>query len=139
MNYLSHLFVFIAGFVVSWVIRTLSIVKHKKESKSLKGFLERELLIKETMQKEHNFLQNNAAANILESKNKLTQAEELIRQMDHDIILLQKSNEETEALLAKGEPAIYDLKMKLIDAHNNLARFKAQHAASVQRSLKQTS
>jgi hypothetical protein len=46
--------------------------------------------------------------------------------MDADILLLQKSNEETEALLAKGEPAINELKLKLIEANNTIARYKAQ-------------
>ena len=46
--------------------------------------------------------------------------------LDQDILLLQKSNEETEALLQEGLPAIHELKLKLIEAHNTIARFKAQ-------------
>jgi hypothetical protein len=46
--------------------------------------------------------------------------------MDNDILLMQKSNEETEALLEKGEPAIHELKLKLIEANNTIARYKAQ-------------
>ena len=56
---------------------------------------------------------------------KLKQAEDLIKIMDGDILLLQKSNEETEALLAKGEPAVHELKLKLIEANNVIARYKS--------------
>ena len=47
--------------------------------------------------------------------------------MDGDILLLQKSNEETEALLAEGEPALHEMKLKLIEATNTIARYKAQY------------
>jgi hypothetical protein len=46
--------------------------------------------------------------------------------MDSDILLLQKSNEETEALFKAGEPVIHSLKLKLIEANNTIARYKAQ-------------
>lgn len=138
MDYIFISIAFVAGFAVAFILRTITIAALKKENKSLKGLLESERLIKDTMQKEHSFLQRTAAANFLDTKEKLMKAEALILQMDNDILLLQKSNEETEALLAKGEPALYELKMKLIEANNTLARFKAQHTAPSLRSLKQT-
>ena len=63
---------------------------------------------------------------MLTTKIKLKSAEDLIKIMDNDILLMQKSNEETEALLAKGEPAIHELKLKLIEANNIISRYKAQ-------------
>ncbi len=46
--------------------------------------------------------------------------------MDESLVLLQKDNEETEKLLKAGQPLIHDLKMKLIEANNTIARYKAQ-------------
>ena len=45
--------------------------------------------------------------------------------MDESLVLLQKDNEETEKLLKAGQPLIHDLKMKLIEANNTIARYKA--------------
>ena len=56
----------------------------------------------------------------------MKEAHDLNKQMDSDILLLQKSNEETEALLKAGEPVIHSLKVKLIEANNTIARYKAQ-------------
>lgn len=123
--YIYILIGFVAGFVIAWVIQLIAILKLKKENKSAKGLLESEKLIKENAQKENNYLLQSADASILTTKAKLKQAEDLIRIMDGDILLLQKSNEETEALLAKGEPAIHELKLKLIEANNVIARYKS--------------
>ena len=117
---------FIVGFVAAWIIQLIAIQKIKKENKSVKGLLESEKLIKETAQKENYFLLQNADAALLTTKVKLKSAEDLIKIMDTDILLMQKSNEDTEALLAKGEPAIHELKLKLIEANNVIARYKAQ-------------
>ena len=117
---------FVVGFVCAWLLQLITIQKIKKENKSVKGLLESEKLIKENAQKENYFLLQNADAALLKTKNKLKSAEDLIKIMDNDILLMQKSNEETEALLAKGEPAIYDLKLKLIDANNIIARYRGQ-------------
>lgn len=125
MNFYIYLgAAFAGGFLIAWLIRTSGIAKRKKENKSLKGLLESERLMKETTQKENTFLlRSSDSLSIV--KDKLKKAEDLIKIMDEDILLLQKSNEETEALLAKGEPALYDLKMKLIEANNTIARFKS--------------
>lgn len=81
--------------------------------------------MKETTQKENTFLLRSSDS-INAVKDKLKKAEDRIRIMDNDILLLQKSNEETESLLANGEPALYDMKMKLIEANNTIARIKSQ-------------
>jgi hypothetical protein len=46
--------------------------------------------------------------------------------MDNDILLLQKSNEETEKLLQTTEPELYNLKVKLLEANNTISRLKGQ-------------
>ena len=86
---------FIVGFVAAWIIQLIAIQKIKKENKSVKGLLESEKLIKETAQKENYFLLQNADAALLTTKLKLKSAEDLIKIMDTDILLMQKSNEET--------------------------------------------
>ncbi len=121
---------FIGGFLIAWLLKSLSVSKIKKENKSLKGLLESERLMKETTQKENTFLLRSTDS-VNAVKEKLKKAEELIRIMDNDILLLQKSNEETETLLANGEPALYDMKMKLIEANNTIARIKSQSLAKV--------
>lgn len=123
--YIYIIAAFIGGFLIAWIIQMITLSKLKKEYKSVKGLLESERLIKETMQKENNYLLQSADATLLTTKEKLRKAEELIRVMDTDILLLQKSNEETEDLLAKGEPALHELKLKLIEANNMIARYKA--------------
>jgi hypothetical protein len=120
---------FIGGFIVAFILQLLSINKLKKEHKSMQGLLESEKLKKETAQKENQFLIQSGDANLLNTKARLLQSEKMVKQMDADILLLQKSNEETEALLEKGEPAINDLKLKLIEANNTIARYKAQFGA----------
>ncbi len=123
--YIYILIGFVVGFIIAWIIQLITILKLKKENKSAKGLLESEKLIKENAQKGNNYLLQSADASILTTKAKLKQAEDLIKIMDTDILLLQKSNEETEALLAKGEPAIHELKLKLIEANNVIARYKS--------------
>lgn len=126
--YIYILIGFVAGFIIAWIIQLIAILKLKKEIKSAKGLLESEKLIKENAQKENNYLLKSADSSILTTKAKLKQAEDLIKIMDGDILLLQKSNEETEALLAKGEPAVHELKLKLIEANNVIARYKSTTA-----------
>jgi peptidoglycan hydrolase CwlO-like protein len=117
---------FAGGFIIAWVLQTLSMNKLKKEHKSMQGLLESEKLKKETAQKENQFLIQSGDAALLTTKQRLLDAQKQIKQMDSDILLMQRSNEETEALLAKGEPAVNELKLKLIDANNTIARYKAQ-------------
>jgi hypothetical protein len=116
----------VAGFIIAWVIQTITLMKLKKEYKSTQGLLESEKLRKETSQKENTFLTQSADATLLVTKEKLRKAEELVRIMDNDILLLQKSNEENESLFAKAEPALHEMKLKLIEANNNVARLKKQ-------------
>lgn len=117
---------FLIGFVIAWIIQVIRIAKVKKEYKSAAGLLESERLIRENMNKEHAFLMQSSEAALLKANEKLKASENLIRMMDTDILLLQKSNEETEALLQAGEPVIHEMKMKLIEANNTIARYKAQ-------------
>ena len=124
--YIYIIAAFIGGFLIAWFLRTMALHRLQKEYKSVEGRLESERLIKENMQKENNFLLQSADASLLVTRDKLSKAEELIRNMDHDILLLQKSNEETEALMEKGQPALHEMKMKLIEANNTIARYKAQ-------------
>ena len=127
MDIYSYVIVgFVVGFIIAWIIQLITIQKFKKENKSFRGLLESEKLIKENAQKENSFLLQSADASLLTTKIKLKGAQDTIRIMDNDILLLQKSNEETEDLLAKGEPAIHELKLKLIEANNIISRFKAQ-------------
>jgi hypothetical protein len=125
-SYIYIIAAFVGGFLLAFIIQLISIQKLKKEYKSAQGLLESERLKKETAQKENSFLIQSADTHLLTTKERLRKAEAIAKQMDADILLLQKSNEETEALLAKGEPAINELKLKLIEANNTIARYKAQ-------------
>ena len=117
---------FIGGFITAWLIRTITLIKTRKSQKSTEGYLESEKLMKETLQKENALLHRMKQGAELEFSKKLKEARDLNRILDQDILLLQKSNEETEALLETGQPALHELKLKLIDAYNTIARYKAQ-------------
>jgi hypothetical protein len=117
---------FIAGFLIAWIIRTISLFKLSRLKKSTDGYLESERLMKETLQKENMQLHQMKEVAELEFSRKLKQAEDLNKMMDENILLLQKSNEYTEALLQAGEPALHALKVKLIEANNTIARYKSQ-------------
>ena len=56
-----------------------------------------------------------------EYEKQLQAAQEAINLMNNDILLLQKNNEETEALLKAGNPEIHNLKLQLIEANNAIA------------------
>ena len=116
---------FVVGFILAFLIQLITIQKFKKENKSFRGLLESEKLIKENAQKENSFLLQSADASLLTTKIKLKGAQDTIRIMDNDILLLQKSNEETEDLFAKGEPEIHELKLKLLEANNIILRYKS--------------
>lgn len=124
ITYLYIGLAFIIGFVLAWLLQFGKISKINKELKSNQGLLESERLKKETAQKENAFLIQSSDAALLTTREKLRKANEIIKEMDNDILLLQKSNEETEDLLAKGEAAIPELKLKLIEANNTIARLK---------------
>lgn len=92
----------------------------------MQGFLESEKLMKETLQKENIQVHQLKQATELELHRKLKEAVDLTKMMDADILLLQKSNEETEAQLASAQPELHAIKLKLIEANNTIARYKAQ-------------
>jgi uncharacterized protein HemX len=117
---------FIAGFVLAWVLRTLQIQKIRKIHKSTEGLLESEKLMKEKLRKENQVVYQQKEIQEAEFSRKLKEAEQQNRVMDEDILLLQKHYEETEALLKAGQPEIHQLKLKLIEANNTIARYKAQ-------------
>jgi len=119
---------FLIGFGMAWLIQWNRLQKRGRELKSNSGYLESERLMKETLQKELAVVHQNKMAAELDLTQKLQAAEKTILQMDSDILLLQKSNEETEALLQAGQPEIHSLKIQLIEAQNTIARYKAQLA-----------
>ena len=98
----------------------------KKEKKSTEGFLESEKLIKETLRKENALAFQMKESVELELGQKLKEAQQQIKIMDEDILLLQKSNEETEEMLKLKQPEIHNLNIKLIEANNTISRLKGQ-------------
>lgn len=102
------------------------VVKLKKELNSTKGFLESEKLKKETLNKENQFVYQQKKFTEDELQSLSQEATDYKKFMDESLVLLQKDNEETEKLLKAGQPLIHDLKMKLIEANNTIARYKAQ-------------
>jgi septum formation inhibitor-activating ATPase MinD len=125
--YIYTFIAFIVGFVLAWLINTNKVSKLQKDLKSTQGLLESETLKKETAQKENKFLIQSSDAALMHTKELLKKSKETIQILDMDILLLQKSNEETEALLAKGESAIPELKLKLIEAQNTISRLKGNN------------
>jgi hypothetical protein len=117
---------FIVGFLLAWLLRTMIVVKLKKELNSTKGFLESEKLKKETLNKENQFVYQQKKFTEDELQSLTQEAIDYKKFMDESLVLLQKDNEETEKLLKAGQPLIHDLKMKLIEANNTIARYKAQ-------------
>ncbi len=118
---------FITGFIAAWILRTLSLIKTKKSFRNVNSLFETEKLRKELLQKEN--LQLHKMHDVTKAES-AAQVNKLIsdnKRIVEDILLLQKSNEETEALLKAGEPELYNLKMKLIEANNEIARYKAQN------------
>lgn len=117
---------FIIGFTAASIILLIKIMQLRKELKSTQGFLESERLVKETLRKENTmaFQMKESLENDLGSK--LKEAQTLLKIMDEDILLLQKSNEETEAMFKLTQPEMHQLKVKLIEANNTISRMKAQ-------------
>lgn len=114
------------GFAAGWIIQLFRIQKINKELKSIGGILESEKLIKETLRKENAMAFQMKETTELELTAKLKEAQSVIKMMDEDILLLQKSNEETEDLLKVTQPEVHQLKMKLIEANNTILRYKAK-------------
>ncbi len=95
-----------------------------KKLKSNAGYLESEKLIKETLQKELKTVYQARETVEQTLKQRLREAAVINKRMDEDILLLQKSNDETEALLKAGQPELHALKLQLIEANNTIARLK---------------
>jgi uncharacterized protein HemX len=114
------------GFAAAWVIQLGKLQRQQKELKSNRGFLESEKLMKENLQKELAVVHQHKMAAELDLGQKLQKAEKIIRQMDNDILLMQKSYEETEALLEAKQPEVHALKLQLLEAQNTIARLKAR-------------
>ena len=117
---------FIIGFGVAWILKTMEIQKLKRSENSLNGLLESERLVKETLRKESALAFQLKETIEADLGRKLKEAEYVIKEMDRDILLLQKSNEETEAMFRDKEPEIFELKKKLIEANNTISRMKGQ-------------
>jgi hypothetical protein len=128
LNIIYILLAFLAGFGLAWFLQWNKLQKQGRELKSNSGFLESERLMKETLQKELAVVHQNKMAAELDLSQKLQTAEKIIRQMDSDILLMQKSYEETEGLLKVTQPEVHALKLQLIDAQNNIVRLKARLA-----------
>ncbi|RYY47539.1 MAG: hypothetical protein EOO06_12365 [Chitinophagaceae bacterium] len=122
------IYIAVAAFVVGVILGALIIYfklgKLQKSLRSTDGFLESERLKKETLQKELNTVYQAKETIELTLTQRLKEAAILNKRMDEDILLLQKSNEETEALLKAGQPELHALKLQLIEANNSIARLK---------------
>ena len=117
---------FVVGFIVAFIIQLLAIMRLKKELKSTRGYLESERLMKENLKKENLSVYQLRQASEVDLIKKLQVAEALNKRLDEDILLLQKSNEETEQQLQVTQPELHSIKLKLIEAQNTIARYKAQ-------------
>ncbi len=114
------------GFTAAWMLQLQKLQRQQKELKSTGGFLESEKLMKKDLQKELAMVHQQKMAVELDLGQKLQKAEKIIRQMDSDILLMQKSYEETEALLQAKQPEVHALKLQLLEAQNTIARLKAK-------------
>ena len=125
-TYIIALACFGAGLLIALVIHLVIWAKLKKELRSTQGFLESEKLKKETLRRENDTLFGLRQSSESDLIKQLQEAKKLIKQMDEDILLLQKSNEETEAQLEITQPELHAIKLKFIEAQNTIARYKGQ-------------
>lgn len=125
-TYIFIAIAFVAGFAIAYIIQLIAITKLKRLHKSAEGYLESEKLMKETLQKENSHVHATKQTIEMELQKKINELVKLNKMMDTDILLLQKSNEETEAQLLAGQPELHSIKLKLIEANNTIARYKAQ-------------
>lgn len=114
------------GFSLAWIIRSITVAKLNKLLHNTEASWDREKLMKETAQKETAHAFTNFDIALIEWEKKLKTLEHRIEIMDNDILLLQKNNEETDALLKATNPELHQIKLQLIEANNTIARFKAQ-------------
>jgi hypothetical protein len=126
LTYIYLAIAFLVGFVAAWVFRTMLIFSLKKELKRTNGLLESERLVKETLRKESALAFQLKESSEAELGRQLQEAQHMLKMMDQDILLLQRNNEETEAFYQKSHPELHQLKLKLIEANNTIARMKAQ-------------
>jgi uncharacterized membrane-anchored protein YhcB (DUF1043 family) len=119
---------FVVGLLVGLLILYIRLAQVNKKLKSNAGFLESEKLIKETLQKELKSVYQAKDTMEQTLKQRLREAAVINKRMDEDILLLQKSNDETEALLQAGQPELHSIKLQLIEANNNIARLKGMLA-----------
>ena len=82
--------------------------------------------MKETLQKENSLLYQTKQRNENDLLKKLNEAQAIIKIQSQDILLLQQSNEKTEALMLAGLPGLNELKLKLLESNNTIARIKGQ-------------
>jgi len=119
---------FVSGLIIGLLILYIKMTSVQKKLKSSAGYLESEKLIKETLQKELKSVYQAKETIEQTLKQRLKEAAILNKRMDEDILLLQKSNDETEALLKAGQPELHALKLQLIEANNTVARLKGMLA-----------
>ena len=112
--------------VLTTIIALIKINSQLKKYKSSEGFLEQERRINETLKTENKQLHSQKELARQEFEDRIKELHRRMKRMDEDIILLQKSNEETEELLKAGMPVVHNLKIQLIEAQNTIARFKAR-------------
>ena len=115
---------FVLGGLLGAIIIYVRLAKLQKQLRSSGGYLESERLKKETLQKELNTVYQAKETVELTLKQRLQEAAIINKRMDEDILLLQRSNEETEALLKAGQPELHAIKLQLIEANNTIARLK---------------
>ncbi len=128
LNVIYILIAAVLAFGLLAVIQYNKLQKWGKELKSTKGYLESERLMKETLQKELAIVHQKKMAAELDLSQKMRATEKIMRQMDSDMILMQKNYEETEALLHVTQPEVHALKLQLIEAQNTITRLKAKLA-----------
>ena len=119
---------FIVGLLLGMLILYIKLNRVQKQLRSNGGYLESEKLIKETLQKELKTVYQAKETMEYTLKQRLKEAAIINKRMDEDILLLQKSNDETEALLKAGQPELHSLKLQLIEANNTIARLKGMLA-----------
>ena len=119
---------YLVGLLLGVLILYIKLNRVKKQLRSNAGFLESEKLIKETLQKELKTVYQTKETMEHDLTQRLKEAAILNKRMDEDILLLQKSNDETEALFKAGQPELHSLKLQLIEANNTIARLKGMLA-----------
>lgn len=116
----------VSGFLAGWLIKSIQAWHIKKSLRSSNGFLESERLMKDKLQKENHSLQMIHAAKEAALLEKIEGLQQQMKLLDEDILLLQQDNEATEQMMRATQPELHELKRKLIEANNTIARYKSQ-------------